>query len=372
LVRWLQRVPGGVPSCRHFGTCGGCRLQHLEPDDYRQWIETQVETALARRGLGDARVRAALITAPGTRRRLRLAFERTGTGLRLGLRAAGSNRIVELEECPVAAPALAQALGPLRDLLRGLDAMPHGEALLTQASSGLELVLITDGPLDLDARARLARAAQQHDFARIAWTPSPGEAPEPVAERRPVRVAFGDISVDLPPAAFLQASEAAEAMIRAAVEEALSASARVLDLFSGCGTLGLPLAALGAVVHAVDGDAPMLAALAAAARRSGLAGRVTVEQRNLARRPLSGAELQGFTAAIVDPPRGGARAQAEALAAAPIARLAMVSCHPPSLARDAAILVGGGYRLLWVQPVGAFLWSAEIELVAALERVLEP
>ena len=142
----------------------------------------------------------------------------------------------------------------------------------------------------------------------------------------------------LPPGAFLQASEAAEAAIRGAVDEAIGDAGRIADLFAGCGTLSLPLAAAGRTVHALERDPAMLAALEQAARRGGLAGRVTTERRDLQRAPLAGAELARFDALVVDPPRAGARAQAAALAPSRLARLALVSCNPATFARDARIL----------------------------------
>ena len=191
---------------------------------------------------------------------------------------------------------------------------------------------------------------------------------EPIVQRRAPSVAFGDVQVELPPGAFLQASEAAEAAIRRAVEEAIGDARRIADLFAGCGTLSLPLAAAGRTVHAVERDPAMLAALEQAARQSGLANRVTTERRDLQRAPLAGAELARFDALVVDPPRAGARAQAAALAASRLARLALVSCNPATFARDARILVDGGWRCLWVRPIDAFMWSSRIELVGAFDR----
>jgi 23S rRNA (uracil1939-C5)-methyltransferase len=112
----------------------------------------------------------------------------------------------------------------------------------------------------------------------------------------------------------------------------------------------------------------MLEALERAARRAGLAARVTTERRDLERAPLAGAELDRFEALVIDPPRAGASSQAKALAAAHVSRLAMVSCNPATFARDARILIDGGYRCLWVQPIDAFLWSSRVELVGAFAR----
>ena len=92
------------------------------------------------------------------------------------------------------------------------------------------------------------------------------------------------------------------------------------------------------------------------------------ERRDLTQRPLLPAELKGVEAVIIDPPRAGARAQAEQLARGEVPRIASVSCNPATFARDARILIDGGYRLDWVQPVDQFRWSAHVELVAAFRR----
>jgi 23S rRNA (uracil1939-C5)-methyltransferase len=180
------------------------------------------------------------------------------------------------------------------------------------------------------------------------------------------------VTVELPPGAFLQATAFAEDAIRAAVAEAIGPATgnprQVADLFAGCGTLGLPLAAAGCRVLAVDADGAMLAAAERAARQAGFGERFSAGARDLERAPLAGPELGRLDAVILDPPRAGAPAQSAALAAAAVPRVAMVSCHPASFARDARCLVDGGYRLLWVRPIDAFLWSSQIELVGAFAR----
>ncbi|RMF12640.1 MAG: class I SAM-dependent RNA methyltransferase, partial [Alphaproteobacteria bacterium] len=137
----------------------------------------------------------------------------------------------------------------------------------------------------------------------------------------------------------------------------------VADLFSGLGTFTFPLARRARVV-AFDGEGSAIGALAAAAGGRAVEARV----RDLFRRPLAADELARFDGVLMDPPRAGARAQAEQLARSPVPTVAMVSCNPATFARDARILVDGGYSLEWVQPVDQFLWSAEVELVASFRR----
>ena len=151
------------------------------------------------------------------------------------------------------------------------------------------------------------------------------------------------------------------------VSEAVGNARRVVDLFAGAGTFSLPLAS-GATVHAVESEETSLAALSQAARKSAGLKPVTTEKRDLFRRPLTRAELGRFDAAVIDPPRAGAEEQTRELAASNIKRIAMVSCNATSFARDLKILVAAGWRIKRITPVDQFLWSAHIEIVAALER----
>jgi 23S rRNA (uracil1939-C5)-methyltransferase len=95
---------------------------------------------------------------------------------------------------------------------------------------------------------------------------------------------------------------------------------------------------------------------------------VTTDTRDLFRRPLLADELGRFDAVVIDPPRPGAKAQAEALARSVVPKVVYISCNPASFARDARILADGGYRLLRVQPIDQFVWSPHTELVGFFER----
>src|SRR5260370_1067749 len=118
----------------------------------------------------------------------------------------------------------------------------------------------------------------------------------------------------------------------------------------------------------LPGARPAGGPLAGAAARAGLGGGVPGGRGVLGARPLTADELAGFDAVVFDPPRAGAKAQSAALAAAAVPRVVAVSCNPASFARDARLLVDGGYRLARVQPIDQFVWSPHVELVASFER----
>ncbi len=234
------------PPCRHFGACGGCQLQHLPAADYARWQQRTVEEALARRGLGEVAIAPIELTPPASRRRVRLAFTRAGGKVLLGFRERLGHRLVDVLECPIARPEIVALLAPLRRLLARLPmARQAGELLLTASASGLDLLLQTAAAPGLADREALAGFAADHDLARLAWRPGPDLPAEPIAARRAALADFAGIAVALPPGAFLQPSAAAERALRAAVADALGDARRIADLFAGCGTLGLPLAAAG-------------------------------------------------------------------------------------------------------------------------------
>ena len=149
--------------------------------------------------------------------------------------------------------------------------------------------------------------------------------------------------------------------------ETVGSAKRVLDLFAEAGTFSLRLAEW-AEVHAVEGEAAMLAALDRGWRAAIGLKRVTTGARDLFRRHLMAEDLKGFDAAVIDPPRAGAEAEITALANATIPRLAMVSCNRVTFVRDARILTEAGYRIDWVQVVDQFRWLPHVELAASLTR----
>jgi 23S rRNA (uracil1939-C5)-methyltransferase len=179
-------------------------------------------------------------------------------------------------------------------------------------------------------------------------------------------VRLGGVKVILPPNPFLQPTAEGEAALQAHVLATVGKAKNVADLFAGVGTFALPLARK-AKVHAVEQDQPALRALADAAKSEGLKP-ITTEARDLFKLPLTPVELNGYDAVVLDPPRAGAEAQAKALARSKVPIAAYVSCDATTFARDAALLLAGGYRIGPVTPIDQFLWSSHIELAGSFVR----
>ena len=244
-----------------------------------------------------------------------------------------------------------------------MGASRKGELRLTvtEAANGVDVDVADAKDLTPQQQAELGRIAVQYGFARISWN---GEV---VVQAEPPFQKFGRAQVVPPPGAFLQATADGERALLAAVSEAVAGADKIADLFAGCGTFALPLAE-HADVLAVEGDAAMLDALLQGWRDASGLHRVEGAVRDLFRRPLLPDEFKGIDAVVIDPPRAGALAQVTELAASTVNRIAFVSCNPATFARDAAVLIGGGFTLDWVQVVDQFRWSAHVELAAQFTR----
>ncbi len=343
------------PPCRHFPTCGGCQLQHLTDEAYAAYCRSRVEGALEQQGIA-TEVREPHLSPPRSRRRASLKVVKAGGKVLVGFNAAKSNQVVDLAECHVLRPELFRLLVTLRALYAAHGGKV-GETQLTLADQGVDVALKGLRPEGLAGVEALSDFCEKQGLARLSL--DEGYGPETRFEPQPVTVTLGMTPVPLPVGAFLQATADGEAALVAAVREAVGGATRPIDLFAGLGTFAL---ALDGQVSAAEASRDAILALKRAAPT------VDAQHRDLYRRPYDADELAGHDAVVLDPPRSGAEEQVKRIAESAVPRIAYVSCNPATFARDAAILVGGGYRLDWVRPVGQFRWSTHVELAAAFTR----
>lgn len=352
------------PPCPHFGPdgarCGGCSLQHMRRADYEGWKRQLVVDALAARGI-TADVGPLVSCEPRSRRRAVFSARKTAEGVVFGFHQAATHRIVPIDTCPILVAAIERQLGALNALAQHLcaDTKPFRITVLSTIS-GLD-VTVQQNRLPEKMRQAAIATALEIGLARLSL------ADDILVERQKPVLDFSGVAVSPPPGAFVQASQDAQSIMTGLVGRHLSGSKRAVDLFSGCGTFTLCLAA-GALVHAVESDGAAMAALDRAARHHSGLKPVTTERRDLFRRPLRAGELKTYGAAVFDPPRAGADAQAAELAQSPVKKIAAVSCNPATLARDLRLLVDGGFQIRSVTPIDQFLWSSHVEAVALLER----
>jgi 23S rRNA (uracil1939-C5)-methyltransferase len=347
--------------CPHFGVCGGCAVQHWAWDRYRAWKRNLVVSALETAGLTTAV--DDLIDAHGDGRRRAVFHARRGTHaiLSVGFAAALAHHIVPIDRCPILAPALDGALAAAWAIAQALEATNKPlDIAATATDNGLDIDVRGSGPLTADIGLALAPIAERHRLVRLT------RHGELVAQRAAPAIRIGRASLHLPPGAFLQATVEGEAALARHVVAHLGAAKTVADLFCGIGPFALRIAEFARVI-AVDSDEDAIAALAKAARTPGLRP-IEAKARDLFRRPLVAPELRGMDAVAFDPPRQGAQAQARELAKSAVPLIVAVSCNAATFARDAKILVEGGYRLTNITPIDQFRYSPHVEIVARFQR----
>jgi 23S rRNA (uracil1939-C5)-methyltransferase len=351
-----------APFCSYFGACGGCAIQHWQAEAYRAWKRRIVIDTLAHAGI-ECEVEQ-LVDAHGAgRRRITVHARRSGDGeLRVGFAAANSHAIVAIDNCPILDPALHGALDAIRALAEVLK--PASKPLDIQATAtnnGLDIDVRGSGPLPSTMIATLSDAAEKHRLARLT------RHGELVLMRKPPTLAIGTAQVTLPPGSFLQATAAGEEALAALVMEHCKRAKHIADLFCGVGPFALRLAAKSRI-SAFDSDASAIAALQKAATSTSGLKPIKAEARDLFRRPLMPQELRDYDTVVFDPPRQGAQAQVQQLAAGKIPVVVAVSCNVATFARDARTLIDGGYRIEGVTPVDQFRHTPHVELVARFVR----
>ena len=362
LVRVVEASADRVPPvCPNFGRCGICALEHMAAPAYLAWKREQVVAALAQRGI-ETDVAPMVPIAPGSRRRAIFSAIGSARGVVLGFHERGSETIVDIDTCAVLVPAIVAALPRLKEIAaRVLPRFKPARITVLATDNGLDIAFAGTGKPERKQLEHLAVFAADRSIARLTVDGVEvfrNALPElPAGPARLLPVAGG----------FTQAAAIAEAAMADAVVAHVGKAAPVADLFAGIGTFTFRLAARAAVT-AVEGEADLVAAIEAAARRATGIKRVTAKRRDLFRNPLAPPELEPFGAVVFDPAAAGAKAQAEMLAKSRVPLVAAVSCNPATLARDARILIDGGYRLTRVIPVDQFLFSSEIEAVALFTR----
>ena len=385
-----QRV---VPRCPHFGTCGGCRLQHLHVGAQVATKQRALEDALWH--VGKVKPERVLRPIEGPawryRHRARLAVRHVVKkgGVLVGFHEAQSSYVADMDSCEVVPEHVSRLIAPLRALIAGMDArdrLPQIELAVGDVQT--VLVLRHLEPLSSADLARLQAFAAEH---RIAWwlQPKGPETAHPLDEEGvDLAYALPEFGLRLPfrPTDFTQVNHAVNEVLVARAMRLLDVRGgdRVIDWFCGLGNFTLPIATRAASVLGVEGSEPLLERARAAAGANGLAARTDFRAHNLFE--LDAAALASFGSAdkwLVDPPREGAFALVKALVeraaeghpggwTAP-ERIVYVSCNPATLARDAGLLVHrGGYRCAAAGAVNMFPHTAHVESIALFVRGVTP
>ena len=354
-----------APPCRHFPQCGGCQLQQLDEESWREFVTSRVANAAEGQGLTPETLEPAELSPPRSRRRATLHAEARGKSARIGFREERSHTIVDMHQCEVLVPDFFALVAPLRRLIAGFGRKRlSADIQLTLCDQGVDCNITGYTPEGLAETEALIAFAQQNGLARL--TLNDGYGPETHWEPEPATVSLSGVPVALPPGSFLQPTREGEAALVGAASEWLAGAKHAADLFAGLGTFAFALSAGGAKVLAAEAARDAHLACKSAA---GIAQRqVFAMHRDLFRNPLQADELARFDAVLLDPPRAGAKEQVAYLAQSAVPRICYISCNPSSWAKDAASLVAGGYRLVKLRPVGQFRWSTHVELASLFVR----
>ena len=380
LVTVLSPSPSRMqPRCPHFGVCGGCAMQHLEPGAQLAAKQRVLEDTLWHIG----RVRAAQILPPiqgeawGYRHRARLAVRKVSkTEVLIGFHERRSNFVADIRSCEILPPAVSALLMPLRQLFASLsviDKLQQLDIALGEHCTALLLRILV--PLSPRDEKQLRAFADCHGVVFYLQPKGPDSVyrfyPD---DAPPLSYTLPEFAVELAfqPADFTQVNHAVN---RVLVRRALrlldpQPGERIADLFCGLGNFTLPIARSGAYVLGVEGSQALAQRGRESAKANGLAGQVEFSVANLFQcTPESLARLGRFDKMLIDPPREGAVEVVKALAAEAPRRIVYVSCNPASLARDAAVLVNEkGYRFSSVGAVNMFPHTAHVESIALFER----
>lgn len=361
-----------TPPCPHFEECGSCQFQHIAPSVYRSWKEDGLKQLIAENGLKPDEWLPSVFINEGTRRRVSIKVTRDDDGnVALAFHKFHSHDLTPITDCLLLTPKLSAVLQKLPE---AINALLHKEALLEvsiQQTDNDLLDCVITGLEELGARqtGNVARFAEICGISRVSFRKDAMSRPVTQVSLITPSKSSGAIKVDLPSGAFLQPSlegEAAlcQAVLGALADKKLGKKDKVIDLFSGCGTFAGQILER-TCVHAVEGDKGMADALVEAAKGH---GRLSAEWRDLYKEPVSSRELRAYNAVIFDPPRAGAKEQCQMLAKTQIPVIVGVSCNPATFARDAKILIAGGYRLKTLQMVDQFTWSSHLEMVGVFEK----
>jgi len=364
------------PGCAHFGTCGGCSMQHLAADRQIEFKQKQMLDALQRIGKVMPQAVMPPVRGPvwGYRRRARLGAKRLPTkgGVRVGFRERNSNFMSMLESCAVLDPRVGLKL---RDIGRVMDTLSIADKLpQIELACGEHVALVfrvLQPPTEQD-RAKLAAFGKAEGFEVYLQSGGPDTITplDPAAPPLEYSPDGSDLRLRFEPSDFIQVNGGiSQQAVRQAVDWLeIQPGERVLELFCGLGNFSLPLARAGARVIAAEGEAKLVQRARENAERNGIAG-IRFEKADLFRTEAGVDWLQQpFDKVLLDPPRAGAKEILPAVVGRKPSRIVYVSCHPGTLARDAGTLVHEyGYRLTRAGVMDMFPHTSHVESMALFE-----
>ena len=355
-------------ECQHYDLCGGCSLQHLNAEGYHEHKNSILRKTIQQLGVDESIIQPLIRVEKHSRRRAEFKVRRNKKIIEIGFFEAKTHRLFDLKECPVSEAALLEKLPAFRETFAILKKSSAINSLnITVLEQGLDVIIGTSAPLPQADREALTSFATSQQLVRLT---EQGEGhSSTLYDSTHATVQFAETEVSLPVGAFLQASHKGEAAITRLVTQHLKGCARVVDLYSGCGTYSFPLLTQSERVTAFEGAGEMVAAMHNSITKNQLEQSISANVRDLYFEPVTATELKYYEGAVINPPRNGALPQVKEIAKSNISKLVMVSCHPATFKRDAEYLLKNGFILTEATPIDQFYWTTHLEVVGMFERV---
>lgn len=353
--------------CSHFGTCGGCQLQHLQPDHYTKLKEQWIHTAITRAGFATNNIAPIVQVGPFQRRRVVLKVQANSTDVQLGFFQEASHHIVNITECHIAHPSIlkaALAFKPYLQQLQAKEALREIHITYHDHTNALDIVLCQEHELIAADRDLLIQQLQKLEHPiRVHWLHYDQLT---CIIDTPISAIIGDATVDFPPLSFIQATNIAQERMTQEIISALPETLHVFDLYAGCGTFSFPLLQAGHTVTCVEGSDTMVHAINMSLLTAPKAqqNRMITRCLDLYHSPIKAHDLRVAGAIVINPPRNGATPQLVEIAKAKVPSIMMVSCSLNSLERDGRLLKEAGYTLMSLTPIDQFYWTRHTECVA--------
>lgn len=370
-------------TCALTDICGGCLRRGLGAEAYQRLKCENFEKLVT--PLKPQNIGAPIFIGDSTRRRATFAFQAAKGKFCFGFNRHHSKELVDISTCPLLSPRLNNALPDIRALVADFAAVTQtirkgkklettrfqsGDVSVTEAFNGIDVLFELPSAPSLEHRMLIFEKLQSMpEIIRLSFHTPSMAVPEPIVEKTPPYIDISGYQIFIPAGTFLQPSVAGqEALINLVMAHAQGAGGPIADLFCGVGTFSYPLSRLpGAKIVAIDSSPALLEGFRRSVNKNQITN-INVFEKNLFKYPLDAQELKDFGLVVFDPPRAGALAQVQNLAALPQSsrpkKIIAVSCNPETFVRDAKILQTGGYLLQQVTLVDQFIYSDHSEVVA--------
>lgn len=355
------------PPCKHYEACGGCALQHMKADVYQSWKFTKIKTTLSKKQIEPNEWLPPVFIEGYVRRRATFSYLRNGKKVIFGYHKKRSNQMLSISECHLLTTDMMEIKRSLENAFSSfIPDRGAGSMFIQKVNNGYDVTWTgalgrQDEP-DLPVLEAISELVNQTNIIRFSWRAREKDTPQVMLEGEKPIIMFGNLRVPLAPLAFLQPSqEGQNALVNAVRTLCPDNVNRMADLFSGCGTFTGGLLDKCDNIDAFESGDDAISALKKSRHK-------TAYKRDLFRDPLDENELNSYDVVVIDPPRAGALEQVKILANSCVQTIISISCNPTTFARDARILIDGGYELKTLQMVDQFIWSDHAELVGSFIR----